>query len=131
MVFGLHPTYAKWTKYLFGKEKAFARLVQIMGEWGEGLDVEIYRAPEVPQMLSSLHATYESWEGTLCQREASTLIHGDMHLGNMVFDAKDENLEPILLDWCVQALFAVCVLCVLLSLLRWSQAVLRCGGSRC
>merc|ERR1712146_584968 len=50
-------------------------------------------------MLQTLHTTFPLWQDQLCKREATTLIHGDMHLGNMVFDAAKLGEEPILLDW--------------------------------
>jgi hypothetical protein len=70
-----------------------------MKEWGQEQLAPIYNTPELPQMLQALHATFPSWQGELCKREATTLIHGDLHLGNMVFDAGNEEQEPILLDW--------------------------------
>ena len=104
MVFGLHPVFKNDRlpiKKRFGDPRAFRRVLSLMAEWGEGLgdNTAVYRDPRVPEMLSALHATFSGWEHTLCDRKSTTLIHGDMHLGNMVFDAADTDAEPVLLDW--------------------------------
>lgn len=59
MVFGLHPIYRR-VKANFGEPKTFKRVLRIMKEWGHGLDVPIYNAPELPRMLEALHTTFHS-----------------------------------------------------------------------
>ena len=60
MVFGLHPIYRR-IKANFGDPKTFKRVLRIMKEWGQGLDVSIYTTPELPDMLQALHSTFHSY----------------------------------------------------------------------
>ena len=59
MVFGLHPIYYH-VKTKFGEPRTFKRVLRIMEEWGQGLDVHVYNTPELPQMLKALHKSFHS-----------------------------------------------------------------------
>jgi hypothetical protein len=51
-----------------------------------------YEDPLLLPMLRALHRGYARWSHRLCAPVAdrvTTLVHGDMHLGNMIFEEQD------------------------------------------
>ena len=66
-----------------------------VGEFESPNGSAVYKSPLLAGMFGAMQAAFPRWDPELCVRERKTLIHGDMHLGNMVFSGA---LRPALTD---------------------------------